>query len=122
MAVIPVIDQNFGRRVDRLERKHHKLRTRGARTRVGPDGLVVQYPRRHRLRFPWRAMMALALLGFGFKVWVFAALGAADYTARTEALAAGNPAQQAAAWVMQPEAATEAVAATTLRMLTALRG
>ena len=111
MAVVPVIDQRFDDRLRKIERKHHKFRTRGTRRHVGPDGLVVQYPRRNLPRFPLRGLVLLALLAFVFKVWMFTALDAGDYMARIDALAAGNVAERAAAWVMQPEAVTAAVSA-----------
>jgi len=122
MSAIPVIDQSFGRRLRQLERKHRRMRANGSRRRVGPDGLVVEYPRRALPRFPFRALLLLAVLAFGFKLWMFAALGAADYQARVDALAQGNLAQQSVAWLLQPEAVTETAAGWAMAALAALRG
>lgn len=122
MAVVPVIDQGFADRLRKLDRKHRRIRTRGYRRHVGPDGLVVQYPRRPPLRFPVRGLVLLALLAFAFKVWMFTTLGAIDFAARIDALAAGNVAEQAAAWALQPEAATRAVSAWVMQGVAALGG
>lgn len=121
MAVVPV-DHSFDDRLRKLERKHRKFRSRGFSRRVGPDGLVVQTPRRYRPRFPLRGLVLIAILGFAFKVWLFTALGAEDYGARIEALAAGNIAELAAAWLMQPEEVTAMVSGWVVQGLETLRG
>lgn len=122
MAVLPVIDQGFADRLRKLDRKHRRIRDRGYRRHVGPDGLVVQYPRRRTLRFPLRGFVLLALLAFAFKVWIFTSLGPNDYAARIDALAVGNVAERAAAWAMQPEAVTGAVSAWVVQAVAALPG
>lgn len=122
MAATPITDPEFSQRLRRLERKHTRIRNRGVRSHVGPDGLVVAYPRRHAPRFPLRALVMLALLAFGFKLWMFVALGVDDYTARVDLLAQGDTAEQVAAWLLQPDVFTESVAGFVNEALAVLRG
>lgn len=122
MAATPIIDPEFGHRLHRLERKHTRLRARGSRVHVGPDGLMVEYPRRHTARFPLKSLVMLLLLAVGFKLWMFAALGGDDYNARVERLAQGNTAEQVAAWLLQPDVFTESAAGWVTDALAALRG
>lgn len=110
MAATPIINPDFGQRLRRVERKRARIRARGSRRHFGPDGLVVEYPRRLAPKFPLRSLLLLALVGFGFKLWMFVALGVGDYTARVDQMAQGNLAQQVAAWLLQPEAVTERAA------------
>ncbi|MCC7320292.1 MAG: hypothetical protein IT542_04860 [Rubellimicrobium sp.] len=109
MSVVPLIDPEFESRLRRLTRKHRRMVENGSVTRVGPDGLTVEYPRRRLPRFPLRALVLMVAAGLVFKVWVFGALGAAEFAARLDVLAQGNAGERAAAWLFQPEPVTTAL-------------
>lgn len=104
------IDQTFDQRLRRVLRKHRRMNENGTVRRMGPDGLVSVYPRRRMPKFPLGAVVALFAVAFLFKAWLFTAMGADEYAARVQVLAAGAPVERAAAWVMHADPATLAVA------------
>lgn len=122
MAANPIIDPGFGQRIRRVERKQERIRARGSRRHVGPDGLVVEYPRRFAPKFPLRPLLLLLLAAFGFKLWMFMSLGVNEYTARVDRMAQGNMAQQVAAWLLQPDPVTERAASWVNGAVAALQG
>lgn len=86
------IDQTFDQRLRRVLRKHRRMNENGTVRRMGPDGLVSVYPRRRMPKFPLGAVVALFAVAFLFKAWLFTAMGADEYAARVQVLAAGAPA------------------------------
>ncbi len=99
----------FERRVARIEKRKLAMAEHGARKKVGKDGLVEYVPKRGPLsiRFPWRAMLLLALLLFAGKVGLFRALGPEAYAAKLGALSQGDGIDQLGARVMTVDPATQ---------------
>lgn len=104
-------EPTFDERLRRLTRKHRRMAENGVARRMGPDGLIIEYPRRRLPRFPWRAVAILVATGFLFKAWMFATLGAAEYDARLAQFDGGGAADRAAAWLLQADPATVAAGA-----------
>ena len=101
---------SFDDRLNRVSRKHRSL-TSGTVYRIGPDGLISAEPdRRVALRFPIRPLLLIAGVAFVFKVVLFIGLGEGTYMARLALLQEGRVVERAAAWVMQPDPATRALA------------
>jgi hypothetical protein len=101
----------FDRRLRALARKHDRM-TLGITYRIGRDGLITAHPRRRIApRFPLKSLMGLVLAAFGFKIALFALLGAETYGARLAQLQTGSAVEQAGAWLMQPDPVTLAGAA-----------
>lgn len=96
---------SFEERVRRLSRKHRRMAD-GVVHRVGSDGLITAYPRRRTPRFPLRGILILVAAAFLFKGFLFYALESATYNERVDLLESGNVFEQAGAWVMQPDPAT----------------
>ena len=103
-------EPTFEERLRRLTRKHRRMSENGIVRRMGPDGLIVEYPRRRLPRFPWRAVVSLLAVAFIFKAWVLASLGAADYGTRVERLESGTTVERASALVLRADPATVLVA------------
>ena len=105
-----MMNATFDQRLVRLARKHRRM-AMGIIYRMRPDGLIVAHPRRGAApRFPWRALLTMAALAFAFKAFLLASLGEETYALRLAILEGGNPAEQAAAWLMQPDRATAGLA------------
>lgn len=99
---------SFDDRLSRIQTKHRRLSV-GVTFRVGPDGLLIPVPRRRVApRFPVKALLLLVVLGYAFKMSAFLALGEGAYAARLDLLRDSGPVGEAAAWALQPDAATEA--------------
>jgi len=96
----------FDQRLRLLARKHRRMSQDGVVRRIRPDGLITLQPRRALPRFPWRPVVLLLVAAFLFKVFLFAWLGAADYSTRLDTLRAGTVPEQGMAWLLQPEPAT----------------
>ena len=96
---------SFEQRVRRLSRKH-RLLADGVVHRIGDDGLISAYPRRHMPRFPMRGVMILIAVAFLFKAFLLFSLGATTYGQRVALLENGSVFEQAGAWVMQADPAT----------------
>ncbi len=92
----------FDQRVSRLAKKHQKM-SRGYRTQMRPDGLVVMKPQRVRSAIPMRFLVLCVLCFFAFKAFLMASLGTTSYEARVSRLNDGTPVEKAGAWVMQTE-------------------
>lgn len=94
---------SFDERVSRIADKHQRMSV-GVSYRIGSDGLMVPVPRRRVVpRFPVRPFLMLLGLAFGFKGMLFVGLGEGLYENRRAILAEGTWAEQAAAWIMQPD-------------------
>ncbi|MCB1363916.1 MAG: hypothetical protein KDK02_07330 [Rhodobacteraceae bacterium] len=99
----------FNKRLRRLDRKHRAMQ-RGYATYMRPDGLIVAKPQGSRPRLPVKAVvMCLAGLIL-FKGYLIAQLGTAVYGERVGQLESGTLVEQAGAWVMQIDPASDWVA------------
>ena len=99
--------QNFDKRMEKILRKHQRL-SRGYVPAITDDGLIVARPKRS-VRLPWRSVLFLLVLGFGFKVFLYASIGPEAYQARVDRLAAGTEWEQVGAWAMAADPVTVAV-------------
>lgn len=100
----------FDKRLKRIVRRHDRIASGGAVKTVTADGLIVERPRVYKPRFPLKGLLAVVVLGFLFKGFVFASLGAEQYAERVAVLQQGSVMEQAGAWVMQADPATLLVA------------
>ena len=97
---------DFDRRMNRIHKSHQKL-SRGARTVVTRDGLIMAKPRRRVLSlFPMRALLFVLIAGYAMKVGFFMYMGAETYSSTVTGLTAGTPFDQAAAYVLHADALT----------------
>lgn len=103
-------EPTFEERLRRVTRKHRRMSENGVARRMGPDGLVVEYPRRRMPRFPWRALVSLIVVAVVFKAAVLASLGATEYGLRVERLQSGTTVERASALVLQVDPASVMVA------------
>ena len=102
--------RDFDERVSRLSAKHEKLQ-RGYVGQITRDGLIVFRPKRRRLSLSPRGL-ALVAIGFVFfKSVIVAHLGLETYSERIAALQDGTMVEQAGAFIMQPDPATQWAAA-----------
>lgn len=99
----------FDKRLKRIVRRHEKMSNGVVRT-VQSDGLIVSRPRLYKPRFPLKGLIVVLTLGFALKGFLLAYLGPDIYAERLAALQAGSMAEQAGAWVMQPDPVTALVA------------
>lgn len=99
-------DIQFDQRLRRLTRKHSRMARSGIVHRMGPDGLVLPYPRRRMPAFPLRGVAILIAAAFIFKAFLYASLGGTTYDERVARLNQGSVIEQGGAWVMQADPAT----------------
>ena len=99
----------FDKRLKKIVRKHDQLNG-GSVKRMRPDGLIVEEPRRFRLRLPLRGIGTAVILGFMLKGLFLASIGADSYNDRVVTLARGDTLSGAMAWLMQPDAVTTFIA------------
>ena len=99
----------FDKRLKEINRRHEKM-ANGVVRSVNADGLIVARPRAYRPRFPLKGLIVVLAIGFLFKGFLFAFLGAEGYSERVATLQSGTAMEQAGAWVMQPDPATLAIA------------
>ncbi len=92
----------FGQRLRRITAKRRKL-ARGYVTTIDPNGLIVARPHRRRAHHVLRSLLLCLFVLIGFKVFLFAALGAEAYQARLERLQAGSLLDRVGAYVMAPD-------------------
>jgi len=97
--------EDFGKRLDRINKKHGKL-SGGYVTVMNSDGLLVAQPRRSRFSFPWRGLALVAVMFVLFKGLLMASLGETEYSERALGLQAGTTVEQVGAWAMQPDPVT----------------
>lgn len=95
----------FDKRLKKIVRRHEKMSNGVVRT-INSDGLIVAKPRLYRPRFPLKGLLAVLILGFLFKGFLFAYLGETAYGERVATLQSGSLLEQAGAWVMQPDPVT----------------
>lgn len=100
----------FDKRLKRIVRRHDRIASGGAVKTVTSDGLIVARPRVYKPKFPLKGLLAVIVLGFLFKGFVFASLGAEQYSERVIALGQGTVMEKAGAWIMQPDPATVMIA------------
>lgn len=102
---------SFDLRLILLEEKH-RLLADGATYRVGADGLITAQPICGVIaRAPTRGLLLLLVGVFVFKASLFVMAGEGVYEARRAELASGSIVEQAAAWIMQSDPITQALAA-----------
>ena len=94
------------RRVDRLNSTYMAM-SRGVVTTLRKDGLIVVQPARRTVPFPFKFLLIMFTTLFLFKGFLLAWLGPDTYDNRIADLAAGTFAEQAGAWVMQIEPASQ---------------
>lgn len=92
----------FNQRVQRLAKKHDAM-SRGYKTRMRKDGLIVMKPRRSRPGVSLRAIVLFIGALLMFKGFLLANLGPEGYSERVAKLSEGTPVERAGAWVMQPD-------------------
>ncbi len=103
------IDASLNKRLDRVVRKHERMRRNGVVHSVGPDGLIRSRPRLIRPRVPMQGLFVIALLFMAFKVLLFAQIGSGNYAAKVEGLKAGNFVERAGAVLLQEDRITVAL-------------
>jgi hypothetical protein len=106
MAV--TINAPFQKRLRRIVRRHNRL-VHGVRHKVTSDGLIVAKPRIYTPRFPLKGMLIMVAVAFLFKGYIYADLGAQNYSDRVVTLSTGNYVEQAGAWMMYADPATKFV-------------
>ena len=97
---------DFEKKLRKVVKRHNRLATSGVVHKMMPDGLVIAKPRVYNPRFPWGGLVALIAAVLIFKGYVHFALGAADFSARADALAGGTLFEQAGALAMQADPVT----------------
>ena len=99
----------FDDRISAIQEQHQRF-TLGVEYRIGAGGLIVARVRRRITpRLPFRGVVMIVAAALGLKAALFVGLGEATYEARRAHLAVGNPAEQVAAWLMQPDPAVRGV-------------
>ena len=93
----------FDKRIKQITRKHDHM-TKGSVKRMRADGLIVEQPRRLRMRFPARGLGIAIILVFVVKALLIGSIGLAEYDRHIVPLASGTIWDRAAAWVLQPDA------------------
>lgn len=104
-----ISQQVFQKRLRRIMRRRRQLLA-GFSLKLDGNNLLVAHPRHVMPRFPWRAIAMVLVIGFAFKAYLIAALGDATYLSRLGGLTHGHALEQAGAWVMQPDPASQVVA------------
>lgn len=103
------IDATLNKRLNRVVRKHERMRTNGVVHRVGRDGLIRSRPRLIRPQFPIKGVFLIAALLISFKALLFAQNGAGNYEAKIETLQAGTMVDRVGAFIMQEDRVTVAL-------------
>lgn len=98
-------NMTFDKRLKRINRRHDRM-ANGVVNTVTADGLIVARPRTYKPRFPLKGLVALLVVGFLFKGFMFANLGAEAYAERAAALSEGSVMEQAGGWAMQADPIT----------------
>lgn len=101
----------FDERLTKIGRKHQKMAANGYTTYIRDDGLVVARPVRQGPRIPVRVILYVIVALVCFKGFLLAALGPVTFDERVGKLAAGTVVEQAGAWVMQSDPASDWIAA-----------
>lgn len=99
----------FDKRLKRIVRRHDRMANGYVKT-VTSDGLIVARPRIYKPKFPLKGLLAVLVIGFLFKGFVYATLGAEQYVERVAVLQQGSLMEQSGGWIMQPDPATVFIA------------
>ncbi|AKO97986.1 MAG: hypothetical protein RID15_00600 [Marinovum algicola] len=100
---------HFDKRVNRIARKNRKL-ARGHVNFIDRTGVIRQRPRRGLTGVPLRGLLTIGLGFVGFKGLLIAHQGPVQYEDKLALLAEGTIFEQGAAWAMQIEPVSQAVA------------
>jgi hypothetical protein len=100
---------SFDKRLSKIDHTRQAM-ARGYTSFVGSDGLIVIRPRRRPLRLPIKGIALMALGFFGLKGMMLAQIGLEGYSERLTTLQNGTLVEQAGAWIMQVEPATQWIA------------
>ena len=103
------IDATLNKRLNRVVRKHEKMKMNGVVHRVGRDGLIQSRPRMMRLQFPVKGLLLTAAFLIAFKSLLFAQIGTGNYEAKVETLRAGTMLERVGSFVMQEDPVTTAL-------------
>lgn len=103
------VDTEFEKRLRKVVKRHNRLATSGVVHKMMPDGLVVAKARIYNPRFPWKGLILLVAAVLIFKGYVHFALGAQEFSARTDALLQGSLFEQAGGLAMFADPVTLAV-------------
>lgn len=95
----------FDKRLKSIVSKRQKL-ANGSVKVVQSDGLIVERPRRFRLRFPARSVALLVVVALLLKAVFLARLGPDTYDDRITSMAQNDGVSRAAAWLMQGDVVT----------------
>ena len=95
----------FDRRMRRINRRHSKL-SRGYKTSVNADGLLVATPIQRRTNVPLRGVLIVLAVLMIFKGFLLAQLGPVAYEDRVARLAGGTTIEQVGGWIMTADPAT----------------
>lgn len=101
---------DFDKRLQKLGKKHARIKANGFVRKLGKDGLITIHARRRGPTFPLRGLIAVFVVAFVFKGFLLASMGEADYAERVAALQSGTMVEKAGAWVMQVDPATHGMA------------
>ncbi|WP_293573336.1 hypothetical protein [Phaeobacter sp.] len=101
---------SFYARLDRLERKHEAMASRGYTARVRADGLVVVKPKRIQSRISGRSLILFVAAFFLFKGFLLATLGFGSYDFRVAQLREGTALERAGAFVMERDPVSQFIA------------
>ncbi|MCB5200207.1 hypothetical protein SAMN05428995_101903 [Loktanella sp. DSM 29012] len=77
---------------------------------IDGNNLIVAQPVGYRPAFPWRGVMLILVCCFSMKAFVMGIMSDADYAARLEQLNEGVQIERVAAWMMQPDPVSSAIA------------
>lgn len=95
----------FDRRMRRINRRHSRL-SRGYKTSVNADGLLVATPVRRRTSTPLRGVVVIVAVLMIFKGFLYAQLGPTAYQDRVDELSGGTQIEQIGAWIMTADPTT----------------
>jgi len=99
----------FDQRLQRIGQQRQNL-SNGYQAVVASDGLVTLKPKRRKRELPVKGLVLLLIGFFAFKGLMLAHLGPQSYDDRVGKLGAGTVIEQAGAWVMQNDVATDWIA------------
>lgn len=103
------ISVSLDKRLNKVVRKHDRMKRNGVVHKVGRDGLIRSRPRLIAPRFPIQGMMIIVALLLAFKALLFAQIGAGNYALKVEELRQGTVVEQVGAFIMQEEPVTVAI-------------
>lgn len=101
------IDASLNKRLDRVVRKHRRMRTNGVKFHVGRDGLIIAKPRLVRPQVPLKGFFLVVALLFAFKSLLYAQMGPNIYALNVAELQAGTQLERVGGFLLQVEPVTE---------------